>query len=293
MPEYLPTPGDLLALLPGAALGLVLLLVSAARSGKSKAWWGALAGVAPVFATWLWTHGGLPFPPGQSSERAVWGCLGWAAVLAATNRAGGWRVALWAAAATGWATWILWPLVRRGVEDPGHVSVWTCAIVGSATAALAWAAGGAARRVSNTTVALTSAIALGATGQVLVLFGSASLAQLTGSLSITLVAAALLLDRFRGRPLPHGIVAAALGAGVAIAVDGRAFLLDKPPLWILAALGVVPCTAWLAAVPAVRNTSTWRRAALVLGVAALVAGAAVAGAVAAMPESDPYADPYK
>jgi hypothetical protein len=189
--------------------------------------------------------------------------------------------------------WVLWPLVDRAADDPVRLSIWWCSGAASGLALAAIASGAAAARTPGLVVPAVLAVAAGAAGQILVLFGSASLAQLLGALSILFATAAVAVCCFGGRRLPPAAAVAFVGTGGLLAVDGWGFLDATPPAHVLLPLALVPLVPWLAHAPRVRELCATRRAVLVLGTAVLVAGVAVGLGVASMPAPDPYGDPYK
>lgn len=298
MSDLLPQPADLLPLLPGAAIGLVLLVIaSRLRARGAAAPLAASAVVAALLTTWWQLHGPPPLLPAQSTERVLFGSCAWAVAAALLTRGRGWAVALALAFALAVASavvlWVLMPLVDRPVDDPTHVSSWWCVAFGSGLTLVATGSGAAATRLPGPLVPAVLAVAAGAAGQVMVLFGSASLAQLLGALSILLAAAAVGVVFLAERRLPPACAVAVVGTSGLLAVDGWAFLDATPPAHVLLPLALVPLVPWLALAPRVRELCATRRTVVVLGAALAIAGVAVGLGAASMPEPDPYGDLYK
>ena len=314
--ESLPRFEDLVALLPGAFLGVVCLALAAwiGRRGMNDevpvalqvlrapvqalpqrlfaAIFGALAFAAAVWTTWWMTRGHdlPPWPPSTSSERGVW-ALAAVAIVAVIGEVFG-HVRLLRTlriAALGVVVWVvLQPLIARGAAEGGVATtdvLGAFAILAVFDIVLLLVA-----CVPGPALALAACVGLGASGQLLAIAGSASLGQMLGTCSMVCGAASLLALVSR-QPIAPAACYGLVGVLAAVFVDARWFLDTPPPassFLLLLAVPLTPLLLWTA----LGRAKTALGLALVLALAMLLAGGALALGLADIPPpvEDPYAE---
>ncbi len=293
MSDLFPQLSDLVPLLPGAATGGAFLGAACwIKKERVAAVVAGLGVIATAAITWWQVRGELPFSTTQSSERGFWGLIACAAIASltmASRRTSMWFGLLAAVVAAGY--WIVTPLVDREPDDPSRIGLGVALGVGAVLGAVALGSARSASRAPAFALPLVLSTAVGATGQVLFLFGSASLAQMAGAFGVACGLAALVgLGKRTMVPAAAGAVVA---AGAMFAIDGWAFLDDTPSLVSLLLLLAVPLTPWLGELGKLRESTPFVKTAWIVGVASVLAGIAVGIAIAEMPAPDPYADAYK
>jgi hypothetical protein len=196
---------------------------------------------------------------------------------------------LQATAMIGLVWWVVSPLIGR--DDAAGLSIGEVVVLGGVLGMIGCLAPRSAGQAPDLVMPAVLAIALGALGQVLFLFGSASLAQFCGSAS--LACGGSVVATVGRRALPAAAVVAAVGLGAVFAVDGWAFLDDTPPRASLILLALVPLVPAVTRLRRVRSARPIIRLAFAVGLALVIAGAAVGIAIAERPVPNLYGDAYK
>lgn len=246
MEQYIPKPGDLLPMLPGAALGILFLLTAGWLHRKRANFYAVLfAGTALAaghFITYVRIQGMPLFPPHQSTERMVYaiGLLALGSTLSEfrpTRAILRWTIRL--ALLTGLISYLLFPLLCLPESNPSFVA-WTTVLSLSTGGLILWILmEDLTHRFKSPVLPLAFSLLMGLYGQILVMYGAAKLALLAGTAAMILGASAALYRWLPSSRLPRATVGVFMALLAGIGLDGYYFISEAPPLLSL----VLPLTA--------------------------------------------------
>ena len=274
-----------------AALGLALSIRRSSDGASQRRWAGAIALPGAYLAGHVFIAGWPSWPAIEASE--------WLVYFAAAAMVVG---VVDSAPSTRW--WIRWPLrvalslavvwllsgsMREYRWDSRESAVWLLGLTAAMVLVWATVAVGAARNW-GLAVAVQLVVIVGATSIVLGLSASAKLAQLCGVLAASVAAMApFLLRSRRGSPL-SGAVPAIVFLWTGLLMIG--YFYAEVPATSAVLLAAAPLAVWAAMIPATQRLAHWMPATIAIGLAALIAGAAVAYAYSAAPSAAPQPDDY-
>ncbi|MHC4945456.1 MAG: hypothetical protein ACYTG7_20785 [Planctomycetota bacterium] len=298
MEHYIPRPGDLVPLLPGAALAIVFLFAAALfhrREGRRIAVvFAGLSLAAGHVLGYFWIQGTPAFPAVQSTERMVYAiplfALG-STLSSLLALRGLLKRILGFGLSAGMVLYLLAPLVRLAATDPSHVG-WLEVLLLALGMYLYWLmVEDLAGRKTAPALPLILSLLMGLYGQIFVMYGAAKLAQLAGTAAIALGVSTLLCRWLPESGFPRAGAGAFIAVLAGIGLDGCYFTFDAPPLLALVLPLGAPLLLYLFLLKPVEKLGALPRFALQMLVAALPLLAAFWIAVVPVLEREP--NPYK
>lgn len=237
MEQYIPQPGDLIPMLPGAIAGAAVLLLAAWFYRKNAVilavLCSGLALAAGHFITYSQVQGLPGFPPHQSTERMVFAVVV-VALGSILTRFHSRRILLkWSIRLglfIGLVTYLLFPLLRLAPADPSHLP-WTTVLFLATVGVVFWIfLENLSLRFQSPALPLALSLLMGLYGQILVMYGAAKLAQLSGTAALVLGASAVVCRWLPGSRLPRTTVGVFMAVLAGIGLDGYYFISETPPL---------------------------------------------------------------
>ena len=292
--DAMPKPEDLLPLLPGIGACLAVLLIAAFLGRKNGAsHWHKLAALAlpiAVLLTWQEIHSSLPWPPRQSTERALWCFFGAAALglLPGVLRER-WTLApiLQLLPLGAGLYYVLKPLIERDDASAIVVLDFLILLLGASIFGLL------AREVRRCPLfTLAYGLTFVTAAQISVFYGVASIAQILATIGTALLLLTPLAISKAKFMLPVEVVPGLIAALALFGADAWFYGDDLPPLRVVCVTAGAPMAFLLFPVLARTKLKTPWSMALVAILLIALNFQALNEAWTARPEpvEDPYAD---
>jgi hypothetical protein len=298
MEQYIPKPGDLVPLLPGAALAVLFLFMAAMfhrrEARRTAVLCAGLFLVAGHVLTYIWIQGKPAFPPLQSTERMVYAiplfALGstFSSLLAFRDLL---KCLLGLGLCLGLVFFLLAPLMNLETTDPAHVGGLEALLLALGMYFYWLIVEDLSGRKTAPALTLILALIMGLYGQVFVMYGAAKLAQLAGTAAIALGLATLLCRWLPESGFPRAGAGAFIAVLAGIGLDGCYFTFERPPLTSLLLPLAAPLPLYLFLMKPARKLGALSRFALQMALAILPLLIAFWVALGPVLEREP--NPYK